>query len=252
MRFSRPESKRFAGRWVGAGIGVMLWAAANAAISEENKGQPPTIFAAPIAPTLEAQQTKIAKGMSPIDVLMAREAIRDNWTNYSLLIDGDGVAMREAEWAKLSFTKDFKWVWYDATGHTTGEVGIANMARIPAEGVNQRPWKHLPIAIKFDEITPTTAKTRTIVVMFMVPKATVPGRPDGAAGLSTPAVPQAGQAVYHDTWRKENGIWMKSSTIVYSANCGFFPQMSTDTCVDPKVLRRPGFDKPEPAQPDAK
>jgi len=119
------------------------------------------------------------------------------------------------------------------------------MARIAAPGVNHRPWKHLPIAVKFDEITPTTAKTRAIVVMFMVPKATQPGIADGAAGLSTPAVPQAGQAVYHDTWRKENGIWLKSSTIVYSANCGWFPQPGDEplSCVDPKVLARPGFDK---------
>jgi hypothetical protein len=207
---------------------------------------PVTIFAEPIPPTREAQQTKIAKGMSPIEVLQIRAAITDAWTNYSLIIDGDGTSLHEKEWAELTFTDDFKWVWYDANGHTTGEIGKKEMARIPAPDVNHRPWKHLPIAVKFDEITPTTAKTRAIVVMFMVPKATKPGVPDGAAGLSTPAVPQAGQAVYHDTWRKENGIWLKSSTIVYSANCGWFPYVEhmapTDSCVDPKVLVRPGMD----------
>lgn len=238
----RPDMKTRAAILI-ASIGALAAAFTPAAA----QNLPPSIFAHPIPPTREAQQTKVAKGMSKIDELAVRAAITDAWTNYSLIIDGDGTSLHEKEWADLTFTDDFKWVWYDSNGNTTGEVGKKEMARIPAPGVNHRPWKHLPIAVKFDEITPTTAKTRAIVVMFMVPKATKPGVPDGAAGLSTPAVPQAGQAVYHDTWRKENGIWLKSSTIVYSANCGWFGGPSFDkpgdTCVDPKVLARPGFDK---------
>lgn len=227
-----------------AGLGslasVSLLAAPIAAQHRE-----PTISAEPIPPTREAQQTIVAEGMSKVDELMVRAAITDAWTNYSLLIDGDGTSLNEEAWAELTFTDDFKWVWYDANGNTTGEVGKDAMARIPAPEVTHRPWKHLPVAVKFDEITPTTARTRAIVVMFMVAKATEPNTPDGAEGLSTPAVPQAGQAVYHDTWRKEDGIWLKSSTIVYSANCGWFPQIPSDqefSCVDPRVLVRPGMD----------
>jgi len=81
-----------------------------AAEAQDPKGQTPTIFAQPIPPTREAQQTKIAKGMSPIDVLEVRAAITDAWTNYSLIIDGDGTSLHEKEWAELTFTDDFKWV----------------------------------------------------------------------------------------------------------------------------------------------
>jgi len=221
--------------------GLMCFAQSAAAQKEyENKAKVPSIRATPIAATLEAQQTKIAKGMSPIDVLMVERAIKENWANYSMLDDGDGVTLRQEYWAPFTFTKDYKWVWYDAGGHTIGEVGYENFVRKPLPGVVQRPWKHLPITIKFDEITPNTAKTRTVMLFMAVPKAKVPNRPDGAEGLSTAAVPQAGMAVYHENWRKEAGTWLKASTVVYSANCGWFPTPVGDfSCVDDKVTAQP-------------
>jgi hypothetical protein len=179
-------------------------------------------------PTLQSQQTKIAKGMSAADVLLAESAIEGNWASYTLLLDGDGTALRTAEWPELSFTDDFTWGFFDSNGKQTGHIGMKEAREIgeqeagPPEVVH-RPWKHLPIITKFDEITPSTAKTRTVVVFFVVPKASVPQRADGAEGLSTPAVPQAGMAVYHDTWRKEQGIWKKSSSALYATNCGWFP-----------------------------
>lgn len=204
----------------------------------------PTIHADPIPPTLEAQQTIIGPGVTPIEEIQTREAIRDNWANYSLLIDGDGTALREHEWANLTFTEDFRWLWYDSQGRTTGEVGRDAMQRLPIPNVTQRPWKHLPIATKFDEINQTTARTRTIMLMLGIQKATRPNQPDGAPGLSSPGVPMTAMAVYHDTWRKENGYWLKSSTIVYSANCGFFPfpEPGDYNCVDEAVLYTPPLD----------
>jgi hypothetical protein len=53
------------------------------------------VFANPIPPTREEQQTKFAKGVSVTDVLLARAAVIDAWTNYSLVFDGDGVTMHE-------------------------------------------------------------------------------------------------------------------------------------------------------------
>lgn len=200
----------------------------------------PTIAATVYPPTLEAQQTQVAEGMSPIDVLVVERAITENWANYTLLDDGDGVTMRQELWAPFTFTKDYKWLWYDSKGETLGEVGYENFVREPEPGVFQRPWKHLPITIKFDEITPTTAKTRTVVLFMAVPKATQPNTPDGAEGLSTAAVPQAGMAVYHETWRKESDVWLKASTVVYSANCGWFPTpVGEYNCADEDVDRLP-------------
>jgi hypothetical protein len=225
-------------------VGLLAAGAANAQKEYENIARPPTVHADVIPPTLEAQQTQVAKGMSPLDVLLVERAIRENWANYTLLDDGDGVVLRQEYWAKFSFTNDYKWVWYDSSGHTIGEVGLANFQREPLNGVVQRPWKHLPITIKLDAVTPTTAKSRTVVLFMAVPKATVANRPDGAEGLSTAAVPQAGMAVYHETWRKENGIWLKASSVVYSANCGWFPTpVGSYSCVDPTVTEQAGSKK---------
>jgi hypothetical protein len=218
----------------------MLGAPAPAQTEYKYIARPPSIHTNPIEPTLEAQQTKVGKGVSPIDLLMTERAIKENWANYTLLDDGDGVVLRQEYWAKFSFTDDYKWVWYDSAGRTIGEVGLENFQRPPLPGVVQRPWKHLPITIKFDEINRTTAKTRTVVLFMAVPKAAKPNTPDGAEGLSTAAVPQAGMAVYHETWRKERGVWLKASSIVYSANCGWFPTpVGEFSCVDPAVTAQP-------------
>jgi hypothetical protein len=210
-------------------------------------------------PTLQSQQTQVAKGMSAEDVLVAEQAIENNWANYTLQLDGDGTALRTREWPDLSFTDDLTWDFYDQNGKLTGHLDAAQAREIGVkeagpEGVVHRPWKHLPIITKFDEVTPTTAKTRTVVVFFLVTKATAPGRPDGAEGLATPAVPQAGMAVYHDTWRKVKGIWMKSSSALYASNCGWFPSGPPGpqyTCVDELAMASAGSRHPvkqEPAQ----
>jgi hypothetical protein len=47
-------------------------------------------------------------------------------------------------------------------------------------------------------------------------------------------------AVYHETWRREDGVWLKASSIVYSANCGWFPTpVGQFTCVDDAVVAQP-------------
>jgi hypothetical protein len=206
--------------------------------------QGPSAVLKPIEPTLEAQQTRIAPGMSAVDVLAAQSAIENNWANYSLLLDGDGTSLRTEQWPGLSFTNDFTWDFYDANGKLTSSIDMAETREIGLkesahEGVVHRPWKHLPIITKFDEVTPTTAKTRTVVVFLVVPKANVPNRADGVEGLSTPAVPQAGMAVYHDSWRKEDGIWKKSSSALFATNCGWFPSgppAKEYSCIDEKAM----------------
>jgi len=238
---------------------LAIFGATGLQAADEPADKAPTLHADAIPPTLEAQETKIAKGMSPIDVLLVKDAIREKWANYSLLLDGDGTSLHIGEWAELTFTKDMKWVWYDVNGETTGQIGRDDFTnqkptliptpenphpwttRMPAPGNVQRSAKHLPISIKFDEITPTTAKTRAMVMMFDVPVAKVANRADGAEGVSTPSVPQAAIAIYHDSWRKEKGVWLKSASILYSAHCGWFPEKTANfSCMDrapPKASR---------------
>lgn len=233
-----------------AGLALLGAGAPHVAAQDRDEQEEP-IRATPVPPTLAAQQTRIAPGMSAIDVLLIKDAIRENWANYSLLLDGDGTSLHIGEWAELTFTEDMKWVWYDVNGETTGQTDLKFftdqkpttvptpenphpwMTRMPAPGNIQRSAKHLPISIKFDEITPTTAKTRSMVMMFDVPVATEPNKPDTAPGLSTPSVPQAAIAIYHDEWRLEDGYWLKSASILYSAHCGWFPEPTGDySCVD--------------------
>lgn len=193
-----------------------------------------------IDPTLEGQQTKIAEGMTTEEVLVIQSAIERAWASYTLLLDGDGTALYTAQWPSLTFTDDVEWTFFDLQGdlifrldsEETMDIGRMEAA---VSRITHRPWKHLPIITKFDEITPTTAKTRTVLVFMSVPKATEPNTPDGVEGLSTPAVPQVGMAVYHDTWRKEDGIWMKSASAFYASNCGWFPAgppSPTYSCMD--------------------
>ncbi len=89
--------------------------------------------------------------------------------------------------------------------------------------VKQAAGKHLPLSIKFDDITPTRVKTRSVVMYLHVFASNTKGQPDGIPGVATPGVPIAAMAVYHDTWRKQDGRWVKDETVLYSSSGGMWP-----------------------------
>jgi hypothetical protein len=174
--------------------------------------------------------TKVAKGMSPLDVLIVEDQIRQKWADYSLLLDGDGVSNESAEWANRMFTEDLKWRWYDADGKLRLALNSrAEEQKARRVGRTQVASKHLPMTIKFDEVTPTMVKTRAIVTLMRVPLSTAEGQPDGVPRAGVAGIPTATMVVYHDTWRKTEGEWKKAVTILYSANYGG-QYRSTESC----------------------
>jgi hypothetical protein len=167
--------------------------------------------------SVDQGRTKVAADMPVIDVLAAKDDILENWAAFAFLISGDGVTDGRAQWADHTFTSDVKWKWYDATGNLRMEANGIDEMRLPPMGAAHSSFAQVPMTIKYDEITPTTAKTRTVVMYVNVPKSTLKGQPDGVPGFSR-GVPQVALGVYHDTWRKENGRWKKSESILYDAN----------------------------------
>lgn len=166
---------------------------------------------------------RVAPGMAPLDVLLVKDAILENWAEYTLLFDGDGVADRRALWADATFTDDLKWRWYDADGKLMMQADSREEMRKFPQPALTASFRHIPIAVRYDDITPTTAKTRTIVAFVDVPWAKSKDKADGVEGVGVPGVPRVGMALYHDTWRKVDGKWLKATSTLYSANKGFWP-----------------------------
>ncbi len=163
-----------------------------------------------------------AADMAQLDILLAKDAIAENWAAYTLLFDGDGVSDKRVQWADHTFTEDATWKWYDIEGKLIKQAsGLSELRKNPSI-VQQATFKHIPMALMYDEVTPTTAATRTIVWFVDIPKATVAGQADGVSGVGADGhargVAQMALGVYHDTWRKVDGNWRKSTSALYSAN----------------------------------
>lgn len=176
-------------------------------------------------------QTKVTGGLSPAQVLVIKDQIREAWAQYTLMHQGDGLTDEGDKWADRSFTPDAIFQVYSNDGRKLREyrgleeIRKYNSASIASQGPwKQTPGKHLPIITAYDEVTPTTAKTRTVLVDITVERSTVKGVPDTAPGMKAPGVPSSvGLAVYHDTWKKQGDVWKKSESILYAANSGCFP-----------------------------
>lgn len=152
-----------------------------------------------------------------LSILLAKEAIREQLTLYALLIDGDGKGRDPRAWADRLWTEDATFQVFDADGKSIfgNDVGLRGRAAIFAMFGRSLP-ENLPFAVRhvfgnpyFDEITATTARTRTIGFVIRGDKA----EPEpGAAQRPLAAY------VFHDVWRRgTDGTWRKAMTTVY---CG--------------------------------
>jgi hypothetical protein len=166
-------------------------------------------------------QTDVA--LSPIEILVEKEAIREQLAQYDLLLAGDGVRRDGLAWATRLFTQDATFQVFTPDGrmflNPRNRDEIAQLVgRRPVTTNQQRPspppgparvTRHFPINTAFDELTRTTARTRTSTLVISVPR------------IADPAIaPVITLVTYHDTWRKEaDGVWRKSSTILRNANC---------------------------------
>lgn len=128
--------------------------------------------------------------MSIEDRLMILETI----ARYSYAYDG-----KDADAFAALFTEDGVWELYE-TGGTTPALRIETQAGIRAwvAGLQQRlgeiQTRHFQSGTVFDELTPTTARTRTMLLV---------SHQQGAD--RTPFLTRSG--VYHDEWLKIPDGW---------------------------------------------
>src|SRR5262249_3978103 len=94
---------------------------------------------------------------------LARESIRDALARYSMLLDGDGARRDPRGWADQMFTPDavFKLYYPDGTEQYRIEGREAIFNTFGPPGSKKVGTRHFMVNTVFDELTATSAKTRT-------------------------------------------------------------------------------------------
>jgi hypothetical protein len=180
------------------------------------------IYAGRVSVTGFAGSAKAANGMSPVDRLIAEDDIRQRLSLYALYADGDGVnPMDTPALAEKLMTPDVVSKSYPANG---GPPRILN-GRAPVAGTNPRQMppvdrpsagRHYLVQTYFDEVTPTTAKTRSTALYFDVTRNLVgpdckAAGPDACGGK----VVSSALWVYHMTWKKTADGWQIVENLLY-------------------------------------
>lgn len=157
--------------------------------------------------------------------LLDKEAIREQLVLYGLLIDGDGIARDSRKWADQLWTADAVFQVYDAQGRSlfAGPKGLVGRETVYGAFGQPLPFqpsygvRHVFSSPHFEELTPTSATTRTIGFVIRGAKA----ESSDTAVMQSPV----SSYIFHDTWRKEaDGIWRKAVTTVYcSTACARSP-----------------------------
>lgn len=162
-----------------------------------------------------------AADMSPVEKLVAQNEITQQITLYTLLVDGDGVNKPDPRmWADRLFTEDAVFETWGADGvlrvRQSGREEIyKSLLQTPAlpPGVFGR---HFNVATYFDELTPTTAKVRTVTTMLTGTQR----KPTGCEKLGDEACGgrtiRATGFVYHDTFAKTADGWKKKHSVIRS------------------------------------
>jgi hypothetical protein len=149
-----------------------------------------------------------------IESALARESIREALGHYSMLLDGDGVGRDPQTWANKLFTPDATFVLHypdgaeqyriegrEAIGKTFGRAGSPKVAT-----------RHFMVNTVFDELTPTSAKTRTSALIQVSRRDQDCAKKDGALNGGQPVL--SALIVYHDTWVLDAGEWKKKLSIL--------------------------------------
>jgi hypothetical protein len=157
--------------------------------------------------------------LSPVDKLVAEDDIRQKLALYGILTDGDGVAGKNIRGlVDQIMTPD---VWTDLyypdgslQVHTVGREAIVTSTPIP-KSMGPIANRHYLIATYFDELTPTTAKTRTTMMWMQVTRNLLgadcaKGGPDACGGRVVSAM----TTVYHNDWVKTADGWRMSRNVI--------------------------------------
>jgi hypothetical protein len=157
-----------------------------------------------------------ATTLSPVDKLIIKDDIRERIALYALLADGDGAGGRKRDLRTLAYTlmtPDVVSIIYTARGDPPIELkGRERVAQSPPEvdpeHASKIAGRHYVVETLFDEVTPTTAKTRTTAVYHDATRNTggvdckkVDEKTCGGVPVRTVLW------VYHMDWRKTPEGW---------------------------------------------
>jgi hypothetical protein len=167
-------------------------------------------FAAPPRPV---------RGMSALDRLVAEDEIRQKVALFALYADGDGEKPKDVRaLADQLLTPDVVVEVISGLGvsqsRTVGRDAVV-AATAPALPNQPTAGRHFVVATYFDDITPSTAHTRTTALYVNVTRNMV-GADCQKAGLDACGgrVVRSVLLVYHDTWVKGDAGWQKSHSVL--------------------------------------
>ena len=159
--------------------------------------------------------------LSPVEKLVIENDINQQIILYGLLADGDGTSGKDVrgladKTLAPDVVTDVILPGGKVISHTTTSEAV--VASTPALVDRPSAGRHFMVATYFDEVTASTAKTRTTTLYIEAIKNTGPGcetrGPDACGGRVTHAV----TLVYHDTWKKTASGWKKTQSALYRDN----------------------------------
>lgn len=163
--------------------------------------------------------TNVTMSLQPLEILAAKDAIREKIVLYSLLHDGDGVVQDGRLWADALWTTDASFQVIYPGGKRVfgnGESGLQGRetifrafgAALPTEA--DSAIRHVLLEPVFDSVTARTARTRTVEIVIR-------GRRLWSSSAEATEVQHPVDSyIMHDSWEKgDDGQWRKSRSLVY-------------------------------------
>jgi len=165
-----------------------------------------------------ARPSKAADAMSVLDQLQAREEIRQQLVLYGLLAEGDGVNPRNTDALMdriMSPDVLSEQYFSDGTPAFPPRRGRGDNKKYsqPPRDLTQIGEQHYTLGIYFDELTPTTARTRS-QHMFLTVWKDVPH--DGCKTECGGIIKHLQMNNYFDTWQKTPQGWLKVKTVIHT------------------------------------
>ena len=168
-----------------------------------------------------------ARALAPLERLLIQDEIQQKLVLYGLYADGDGPGGSPRNLRKLAdtlMTADVVSEIYLVKGGPPlilkgREVVAATPAEVPPEIAKAIGGRHYLVGVVFDEVTPTTVKTRTPAVYFDATK-NILGPDCRKAGKDACAQKPVKTVmwVYHMTWTKTSHGWQISRNILRDDN----------------------------------
>jgi hypothetical protein len=160
--------------------------------------------------------------MSVLDQLQAKEEIKEQLVLYGFLAEGDGVHPRDTD-ALMDqlMSPDIVSEQYFPDGTaafpTRRGRGDGKKYTQPPRDLTKIGEQHYTLGVYFDELTPTTARTRSQQMYITVWK-TLPDQPADCKTECGGQIKHVQLNNYFDTWAKTPQGWVKTRSVIHSIN----------------------------------